>query len=141
MSVKVEGRFVGPCCSCQSQMWLPEALYVAAKHSPAITFYCPYGHPQIYPAGESTLTLVRRERDRLTQQLAEKDDEINKWKVTARRHIAQSEKQAKTLRRVDKGVCPCCNRSFVALQRHMKTKHPDFNKVDHTPGYSAKDIQ
>jgi hypothetical protein len=24
------------------------------------------------------------------------------------------------------GVCPCCNRHFTALERHMKTKHPEF---------------
>lgn len=23
-------------------------------------------------------------------------------------------------------VCPCCNRTFSALSRHMKTKHPDL---------------
>lgn len=29
-------------------------------------------------------------------------------------------------KRVANGVCPCCNRTFVNLQRHMHTKHPDY---------------
>ena len=28
--------------------------------------------------------------------------------------------------RVQKGVCPCCNRYFAQLQRHMTTQHPNF---------------
>jgi uncharacterized protein with PIN domain len=27
--------------------------------------------------------------------------------------------------RVGNGVCPCCDRTFVNLQRHMASKHPD----------------
>lgn len=32
----------------------------------------------------------------------------------------------KTKDRVKNGVCPCCQRSFAALARHMKTKHPEY---------------
>lgn len=31
----------------------------------------------------------------------------------------------KERKRVGNGVCPCCNRSFINLKRHMKTKHPN----------------
>jgi ssDNA-binding Zn-finger/Zn-ribbon topoisomerase 1 len=34
----------------------------------------------------------------------------------------------KERRRVGNGVCPCCNRSFVNLRRHMTAKHPDHAK-------------
>jgi hypothetical protein len=27
-------------------------------------------------------------------------------------------------------VCPCCNRTFSNLQRHMAHKHPQFAKVE-----------
>lgn len=33
---------------------------------------------------------------------------------------------ARTCNRVKNGVCPCCNRTFQNLVRHMHTKHPDF---------------
>lgn len=32
----------------------------------------------------------------------------------------------KLKRRVSNGVCPCCNRSFADLHRHMTEKHPDY---------------
>jgi Asp-tRNA(Asn)/Glu-tRNA(Gln) amidotransferase A subunit family amidase len=28
--------------------------------------------------------------------------------------------------RVGAGVCPCCNRTFKQLARHMQAKHPDY---------------
>tara|TARA_Y100000310_G_scaffold338946_1_gene430083 strand:- start:1163 stop:1354 length:192 start_codon:yes stop_codon:yes gene_type:complete len=31
--------------------------------------------------------------------------------------------------RAKAGVCPCCNRTFQNLSRHMETKHPDFGEV------------
>ena len=38
------------------------------------------------------------------------------------------DKAAKTRlkNRVGKGVCPCCNRSFANLKRHMASQHPEF---------------
>lgn len=30
--------------------------------------------------------------------------------------------------RVKNGVCPCCNRSFQNLKRHMNTKHPNWSE-------------
>ena len=32
---------------------------------------------------------------------------------------------SKMKKRVGRGVCPCCNRHFADLQRHMESKHPD----------------
>jgi len=34
------------CCTCRCLFALPIELYVAAHHSEAIHFYCPYGHVQ-----------------------------------------------------------------------------------------------
>ena len=44
------------------------------------------------------------------------------------RHRAAGLKGAltKARKRVGRGVCPCCNRSFAALARHMQTKHPTY---------------
>lgn len=39
---------------------------------------------------------------------------------------AADRKLKRHLKRTVAGVCPCCNRTFQQLQRHMKTKHPDF---------------
>lgn len=40
-------------------------------------------------------------------------------------HAATKGTLTKIRKRVHNGVCPCCNRTFANLARHMKTKHPD----------------
>ena len=100
---------VGPCIACRTDVWLPESLYHAAKHSQAITFYCAYGHPQVFVQGDSEATKLRRERDRLAQQIAYKDDEISHQRKTI---ISMKGQATKLKKRVKAGVCPCCTRSF-----------------------------
>lgn len=127
----MDGMFVSPCCQCGTKMWLPIDLFAAAKHSEKIIFYCAYGHAQIFPQGDSQTEILRRERDRLAQKLAEKDDHIL---ALTKNHTALQVKhkaQTRKLKRVDHGICPECNRSFENLQRHMNTKHM---------GYSARDV-
>ncbi len=44
-------------------------------------------------------------------------------KRAVRAHLTRSKKK---LERIAHGVCPCCNRSFQNLRRHMSVKHPGF---------------
>lgn len=62
---------------------------------------------------------LAREQSSHDQTRAERDH------AEARR---RAEKAAKTKikNRVAHGVCPCCNRTFQNLQRHMASQHPDF---------------
>lgn len=70
-------RRIGPCCTCKCEMMIPDALYEAANRSKeVISFYCAYGHGQFFCKGENEETKLRRECDRLFQQVAQKDDEI-----------------------------------------------------------------
>jgi hypothetical protein len=118
------------CWRCHTFFMLPHSLYVAAKASDNISFYCPYGHEAHFAAGDTEEQKLRRERDLLKQQMAERDDRIK----VLDRLVDEGVKEnvalrwaAKTMRtRVSHGVCPCCNRSFAKLAAHMKTKHPDF---------------
>ena len=95
-------------------------------------FFCAYGHTQHY--SESENVKLRRERDRLKQQIAERDDTIRI--VTEQR--CQTEKRlsatkgvvTRIKRRIQHGVCPCCTRSFRDLQLHMDQKHPEYAKED-----------
>jgi hypothetical protein len=87
-------------------------------------FFCPNGHTLVFDDYENarlkrqlastkdTLAFVRADRDQTEARLRS-----TKGVVT---------KQKKKLARVAAGVCPCCNRSFQDLARHMETKHPDF---------------
>jgi uncharacterized Zn-finger protein len=117
------------CGECGVEHYLPELLDKKnIEAGPKGGWYCPNGHPRVYTEGASDK--LRRERDRLVQQLAEKDDAI----AAAKRHAELAERRASAARgqvtkmknRASKGVCPCCNRHFTDLERHMGTKHPSF---------------
>lgn len=125
----------GKCChhNCGVDIWLPEALYEAASRSPGpagIHFFCGYGHSQFYVIGETEADKLRRERDRLAQRVAERDDEIKRQrelrKDTERQLSATRGVVTRIKNRVGHGVCPCCNRTFGDLSRHMATKHPTY---------------
>ena len=123
---------VGPCYECKCEMWITDSLYEAARCDSKISFYCPYGHPQHYPKSprESAEDALRRERDRLAQRIAERDDEITRQRglreATERRLSAQRGMVTRIKNRVGHGICPCCSRTFENLQRHMKSKHADY---------------
>lgn len=113
----------GSCCVCKCIIYLPKDLYNSAKHSESISFYCAYGHKQHYPQGETELDKVRRERDRLQQQIAWKEERLlhKERQLNATRGVVTRIK-----RRVGNGVCPCCNRTFSNLQQHMNKQHPGW---------------
>ena len=110
------------CVDCGTTFGIPRDLrdqLVSNKR----TFYCPVGHPQSY-VGESDDAKI----ERLSRELvAEKD--------AAKRVMRQRDKAQRELKtvkqRVAGGVCPCCNRSFVQLTRHMKSQHPGYAEENH----------
>lgn len=119
------------CYKCKQTMWIPEALETAALAARGqVPFFCAYGHRQFYLEGESEVGKLRRERDRLAQQIAQRDDEITRQRelreAAERSASAVRGQMTKLKRRTANGVCPCCTRSFVNLRRHIETKHPDF---------------
>ena len=96
--------------------------------------YCPNGHHIGWDTGESEHTRIRRERDLLKQQIAQKDDEIageRSRRLAAERQAETERKRAVSLKkRAAAGVCPCCSRTFSALAQHIATKHPKFRAED-----------
>jgi hypothetical protein len=47
-----------------------------------------------------------------------------------RRQLSASRGQVTKIKnRVGNGVCPCCDRSFTNLRRHMSTQHPAWKKT------------
>lgn len=87
------------------------------------SWYCPNGHHIGWNEGQKERDEIRLERDRLKQQLAQRDDDIGKLKKVVGEHKS---KIANMTMRAKHGVCPCCTRSFSNLRRHMASKHPDF---------------
>lgn len=112
------------CCNCFVEFGINSEQDEALRNSHKM-FYCPSGHPQSYTA-QSEKEALRLERDRLKQQLAQKDDAIADEQ---RRREAAEKKAARVEKRARAALCPCCNRSFGNLARHMATKHKGQNVV------------
>jgi hypothetical protein len=114
---------VETCCACGTSFAFPDTLQRAARRDPSVYFYCPLGHSQHYSEGEA---------GRLRKQL---DAQIREATLQAQRAAqAQQERDAalalqakaeRKLKRVQNGVCPCCNRTFQNLAQHMATQHPE----------------
>jgi hypothetical protein len=88
------------------------------------TFYCPNGHTQSFR--ESEADRLRKQLELSARELVAKESALQTQRTRAADAECERDRAEKKLARVKNGVCPCCKRSFVALQRHMKTKHPGF---------------
>ena len=93
------------------------------KHT---SFYCPNGHSMCYTS-ETPEQKLQRELDatKLAVETAKRDAE---WQRQLREKAEKKHKREvrKLHVRVGNGVCPCCNRTFSNLARHMGAKHPEF---------------
>ncbi len=130
MALRVAVNFinVGQCCDCGVPMALTERTYNAAKENSTYGFYCERGHVQFFMDGE--VQRLRKDLERKQKEL-----EWSAQSVKMARELAEQEKRnaaaargqvTKLKNRVKNGVCPCCNRSFENLKKHMTTKHPEF---------------
>ena len=98
--------------------------------------YCPNGHVGVYTSEEEDYKKKLEEEKRARIE-AQGELEVEKGytkKLKDRNTTLKREKAAvrgvvtKIKKRIGNGVCPCCNRTFVNLSRHMKGQHPHFNK-------------
>ena len=119
------------CCACGVEFHVPQAFQNACKADSKKAFYCPNGHSLSYTV--SVADTLRRERDQLKQDAARLHQMIQEEadaKEAARRQAAAYKGVATRMKnRVRHGVCPCCNRTFSDLARHMASKHPDIDNV------------
>lgn len=115
--------YVQSCCSCGVTFGMPNDMD-DQRRKDGKSFYCPNGHSQSYSETDGKRLKLERERTaRLTAQL---DQQRAAREAAERRASALRGQVTKIKRRIGKGVCPCCNRSFSALAEHMRTQHPEF---------------
>ena len=111
------------CIRCGMVFFMPETFSKQCQEQkPNKSFYCPAGHPMIY-SGENEIDKERRMRQRLEQEnarLSELATEAERKRQTIEREFGRHKKRAAA------GTCPCCQRTFSNMSRHMKTKHPEF---------------
>lgn len=88
------------------------------------SFHCPNGCVRVY-LKQTEAEKLKEEIENLKLQKEKEHEELqNKWLDA----VIEKNKVEKRLKRVNKGVCPCCNRTFINVQLHMKTKHPEAIK-------------
>lgn len=127
------------CCNCGMLFAMTQEFQDekrAARGTGDQLFYCPRGHGQHYTGKTEAdklreqLAEERRQRQRAEQNLAMHADDAREARERAeherRRANGYKGHAARITKRAKAGVCPCCNRHFTALERHMATKHPQF---------------
>jgi hypothetical protein len=124
------------CPSCGVYFGVPERLIERAREENVatmgrdhFTLYCPVGHSICWHGKNKEQELrdrVKRQTARAGRLAAERDQEAASAKAqrgAATRARNERDRQAK---RAKNGVCPCCNRTFKQLARHMQSQHPHF---------------
>lgn len=120
------------CAACGVIFGLPKRLEEKRREDHT-SFYCPNGHSLVF-RGKSE---AEKLRDELAKQKSQREF-IEAQLATALLENDHRERQLRAAKgritkirnRVGKGVCPCCNRSFENLQRHMHSKHPEFAQAE-----------
>lgn len=122
------------CPSCHVTYAIPTSFdrsarkYNSATASNYWTIHCPFGHEWHYTGRDET-QIAKRDAERARNAAARARAERDQAQADAR-----AQKAAKTRfkndrdrerRRTAAGVCPCCNRTFKQLRRHMASQHPE----------------
>ena len=117
------------CAQCKERFGLTDETEAVLRKS-GQGFHCPWGHPLSFRLGPSEEELLRKERDTLKQQnamwRATADEQRDRASAAERRASAARGQVTKLKNRAAAGVCPCCNRTFTNLARHMAGQHPAF---------------
>ena len=120
---------VEECCTCHMMFAMPaDFMSWCREAGPKMSFCCPLGHKQHYTVSETA---------RLRQQLADEQ----RWRKNAETREKAARDQAdaaersaaaykghltKARKRAGNGTCPCCNRHFANVERHMRGQHPGY---------------
>lgn len=109
------------CCRCGVTFAIPQKLE-AERRKDHDEFYCPNGHKQHFP-GES-------EAERYKRLFESEQRQVSALRVDKLAAERARDRVARDIKRLKKrsaaGVCPCCNRTFSQLARHMTDKHQEF---------------
>ena len=109
---------------CDQSFAVSESFYEETSRTKE-TWHCPRGHKRVW-ANESTeekLAAAEARNRHLDDQLRAATEEVE-----ATKHALLKDRH-----RFANGVCPCCNRSFVNVARHMRSQHPDYD-LTHVEG-------
>lgn len=120
------------CASCHITFGIPADLESELRDTHK-SFYCPRGHSLSF-GGQSDTEKAEAEAARLRRMLREEraaaSAQADQLGATRRSLSAQKGVTTRIKNRIAAGVCPCCNRQFQNLHRHMSGQHPDFTPTN-----------
>lgn len=132
-SVHVESwLYVQDCCVC-GVVFAVGKKFDQRRQEDKQTFYCPNGHGQSYkgPTAEQQAKAARKEAEKYKRMYQSADARASaaydQAAAAERSRAAQKGANTKLRKRIGAGVCPCCNRTFQDLGRHMAGQHPNFH--------------
>jgi len=127
------------CGQCGIYFTVPEN-WLLQRRAQGDIFYCPNGHCRVFL--ETTEARLRKEKDAMERALQSQLNTANHLRLAAESALKkETARRRKIEKRIACGVCPCCNRSFEDLQRHMKTKHAEYGLPPATPKQITGQVQ
>lgn len=128
------GQLVVERCWCGIQHAVPQSLVDEQRRQfndgqTQMGIYCPLGHSwQFNGKGEADRLKeeLTRKENQLIASRANHDQTRAELRETERRRRAEKGAKTKLKKRIANGVCPCCNRYFERLHKHIAHMHPDY---------------
>ena len=119
-------RFETISCKCGG-VYALTVKYLSSQRDVRGSWACPFC---LTGWGFSGISETRALKKELVRERAQHDQTRADRDTSERRRCAEKGAKTKLKKRIANGVCPCCNRSFKDLHRHMTTKHSDFLKKE-----------
>ena len=113
------------CGECAAPFALPASIHRKCKNDGRM-MWCPTcGSSLTYSKTQNEV--LQLALDAARRRVADQERQLE---AVERSRAAMRGQVTKIKNRVARGICPCCNRSFENLTRHMATKHPDYANSD-----------
>jgi len=108
------------CGECGCEFAIPEDMR-AEKQRNGGSWMCPNGHSRIYKESDAV------KFKRLYEQEQREAASLRETAAAAKRAQQKAEKKIEQIKkRTAAGICPCCNRTFSQLAKHMHAKHSEY---------------
>lgn len=117
--IGVVSLYVSDCANCGVVFGMTEDLE-GRRRGDAGRFYCPNGH---------TMSFGESDKDRLRAATAKQQHLADQLQAAERDAEQTRAALVRDRGRIANGVCPCCNRSFDNVRRHMASQHPDYGPL------------
>lgn len=111
---------VTDCCVCGVTFAVPSRLIANKREHGTGGLHCPNGHSLGWHKSEA-----QKLREELAAETRRKDAALARANEADQARVKVERKLKRQTKRINAGVCPCCNRTFQNLARHMASKHKD----------------